>query len=63
MKAILTYFYYIISDPAKMWKLPITLAVLCIAGNLCQIDLLHIQLINLFSICIITFYYFIISLF
>lgn len=55
MKAILTNFYYIISDSAKMWKLPITLAVLCIAGNLCQIDLLHIQLINLFSICIITF--------
>lgn len=53
MKAILTYFYYIISDSAKMWKLPITLAVLCIAGNLCKIDLLPIQLIHLFSICII----------
>lgn len=44
MKAILTYFYYIISDSAKMWKLPITLAVLCIAGNLCNIDLLPIGL-------------------
>lgn len=37
-----------------MWKLPITLAVLCIAGNLRRIDLLHIQLINLLLICIIT---------
>lgn len=63
MKAILTYFYYIISDSTKMWKLPITLAVLCIAGNSCQIDLLPIQLIHLFSICIITFYFFIIRFF